>query len=198
MEIYLSQIMKIIELKNLFSWPISSVRIERNSSSKTYFIWLDEIVLRIEIEEGKCITSHVSYLGCNPPRITLIPDTSILLNPLQFRRNKDFFISLNIELNCNQSLSIIWRWTINNGTVPMAISWSILTSWSEVYIPSRTLSYGIDQLNLIVSMTALASLTSTVSGYIEIPISGITVNLVPLGTLMINSGHEQDLLLNPG
>jgi hypothetical protein len=47
-------------------------------------------------------------------------------------------------------------------------------------------------------MTALASLTSTVSGYIEIPISGITVNLVPLGTLMINSGHEQDLLLNPG
>ena len=54
------------------------------------------------------------------------------------------------------------------------------------------------QLNLTVSMMASSSLTSTASAYVRITASGITANLVPLGTSMITSGYEQDLLLNPG
>jgi predicted phage tail protein len=75
---------------------------------------------------------------------------------------------------------------------------SLITTLSELYIPSRTLAYGIYQLNLTVTMSISSSLTSSASVYVQIKASGITANLVQLGTSMITNGHQQDLKLNPG
>jgi len=47
-------------------------------------------------------------------------------------------------------------------------------------------------------MTGLSSLTTSSSVYVQITASGITANLVQLGTSMITSGYEQDLNFNPG
>jgi hypothetical protein len=42
------------------------------------------------------------------------------------------------------------------------------------------------------------NLTSSSSVYVQITPSGITANLVQLGTPAITSGHEQDLVFDPG
>lgn len=134
--------------------------------------------------------------------IILIPGVSSFLSPIQFRRNQDFYFSSNIELNCNDSLSTNMRWRIYNCTSicssEIALDRTIVITSNELYIPSRTLPYGIYQLNLTVSMIVSSSLTSTVSAYVRITASGITANLIQLGTSMITSGSEQDLVLDPG
>ena len=75
---------------------------------------------------------------------------------------------------------------------------SLITTLSELYVPSRTLAYGIYELKLTVTMSVSSSLTSSASIYVQIESSGITANLVQLGTSMITSGHQQDLKFNPG
>jgi hypothetical protein len=47
-------------------------------------------------------------------------------------------------------------------------------------------------------MIAVPQLTSSVSAYVKIIPSGVTVNLVPFGTSMIARGYQQDLVLDPG
>jgi predicted phage tail protein len=47
-------------------------------------------------------------------------------------------------------------------------------------------------------MTGLSWLTTSSFVYVQITQSGITANLVQLGTSMITSGYEQDLNFNPG
>jgi hypothetical protein len=47
-------------------------------------------------------------------------------------------------------------------------------------------------------MVGLSWLTTSSSVYVQITPSGITANLVQLGTSMITSGHEQDLKFDPG
>ncbi len=141
-------------------------------------------------------------LACFPPVITLIPSTSSLLSPLQFRRNQDFFISSYLQLNCNSSLSTITQWTINNCTSvcssSIQIGQVITTTSSELFIPAKTLPYGTYQLTLTVSMVATPHLSASASAYLRITPSGITANLVQYGTSMITRGHQQDLLLDPG
>jgi hypothetical protein len=75
---------------------------------------------------------------------------------------------------------------------------SLITTLSELYIPSRTLAYGIYELKLTVTMSISSSLTSPASVYVQIKPSSIIPNLVQLGTSMITNGHQQDLLFNPG
>jgi hypothetical protein len=75
---------------------------------------------------------------------------------------------------------------------------SLITTLSELYVPSRTLAYGIYELKLTVTMSISSSLTSSASVYVQIKPSGITANLVQLGTSMITNGHQQDLVFNPG
>jgi hypothetical protein len=72
------------------------------------------------------------------------------------------------------------------------------TSVSELSIPTRTLAYGIYELNLTVTMSSSSSLTSSASAYVKIIPSDITVNLVQFGTSMITHSHQQDLILDPG
>jgi hypothetical protein len=94
------------------------------------------------------------------------------------------------------------KWTIKNCTIncsnAISLDKSMMTSFSELYIPSNTFPYGIYQLELTVTMIDYPSLTSLSSVYVKITPSGITANLVQLGTSMITSGHQQDLKLNPG
>jgi hypothetical protein len=141
-------------------------------------------------------------LDCFPPIIILIPSTSSLLSPLQFRRSQDFYISSYLQLNCNSSLSTITKWTISNCTSlcssQIQIEQIIITTSSELYIPARTLPYGTYQLTLTVAMTSALHLTATASAYVTITPSGITANLVQFGTSMITRGHQQNLILDPG
>jgi hypothetical protein len=141
-------------------------------------------------------------LDCFSPIITLIPSTSSFSSPLQFRRNQDFFISSYLQLNCNKSLSTITKWTINNCTsnctYQIQIDQTVITTLNELFIPAKTLAYGIYQFTLTVSITSASYLKSSASAYVRITPSGITANLIQFGTSMITRGHEQDLILDPG
>ncbi|CAF4054709.1 unnamed protein product [Adineta steineri] len=139
---------------------------------------------------------------CFSPRITLIPSTSTLSSPIQFRRSQDFYIVSLIELNCNNLISIITHWTIKNCTSifsnQIQLDSTIITTSTELYIPARTLVYGLYELKLIVTMVNMSSLTSTSSVYVQITPSGITANLIQYGTSMITRGSQQDLQFDPG
>ena len=141
-------------------------------------------------------------LECFPPKVTLIPSTSMLSNPLQFRRSQDFYISSYIELNCNVSLSTMIQWTISNCTSTCSSSFSfdpsIITTRSELYVPGRILALGIYELKLTVTMSVSSSVRSSATAYVQIQASGFTANLVQLGTSMITSGYRQNLKLDPG
>ena len=135
--------------------------------------------------------------------MTLIPGGSTFSNPLQFRRSQDFYIVSIIQLKCNASLSISTRWIIRNCSMTncsnlIQIDPTVVTTSSELSIPARTLSYGIYQFELIVTMISYPSLKTSMFVYARITPSGITANLVPLGTSMITSGYEQELQLDPG
>ena len=75
---------------------------------------------------------------------------------------------------------------------------NVKTTSNEIYIPAQTLSIGIYELKLTVSMNMLPNLQTSKSAYVRITASGITANPVPLGTSMITSGSKQNLELNPG
>jgi hypothetical protein len=125
-----------------------------------------------------------------------------LASPLQFRRNQDFDISSNIQVNCDSSLAITTQWIIkncsSNCSSQIQVDQTIPTTFSELYILARSLIYGIYELKLTVTMINFPNLTSSSSVYVQITPSGITANLVQLGTPAITSGHEQDLILDPG
>lgn len=137
-----------------------------------------------------------SLLGCYAPRVTLIPEQSKL------RRNQDISIVSIIELNCQNSLAITTQWLIRNCTIscsdPIQFNQTIDTTFSEIYIPSRAIPYGIYQLQLTVTMTNQAWLKTSASAYVQIISSpSILVNIFPLGTSMVTHGYEQDLRLDP-
>lgn len=105
-------------------------------------------------------------------------------------------------MNCNDSLTTIIKWTINNCTsncsYQIPIDQTIITTSSELFIPARTLSYGIYQLKLTVSMAITPHLSTMVLTYIEILPSTVIVNLIPFGTSFIIRGYQQNLTLDPG
>ncbi|CAF0990631.1 unnamed protein product [Adineta steineri] len=108
-----------------------------------------------------------------------------------------------IQFNCDGSLSTTTKWIIKNCTstscsVEILLNEKVITTFSELYIPSRTLDYGVYQLTLTVTMIDSPNLKSSSSVYVRITATGITANLVQLGTSMITRGDQQDLLLDPG
>ena len=80
----------------------------------------------------------------------------------------------------------------------MNFSQTIVTSLSELFIPGRILPYGLYEFQLIVESISSPNSRISSSAYAKINPSGITANLVPLGTSMITRGNKQDLLLDPG
>ena len=103
-----------------------------------------------------------------------------------------------IELNCNDSTSIQTQWILKNNSHAIPFDSEIETTSSELFIPARKLPFGAFELELTITMTKYPTLTNSSSVYVEITPSGITANLVQLGTSMITSGFEQDLRLDPG
>ncbi|UJR25703.1 hypothetical protein I4U23_007054 [Adineta vaga] len=139
---------------------------------------------------------------CFAPTITLVPGLSTLSSPIQYRRSQDFFIVSIITLNCNNSLSFKIQWTVMNCTSfcsnSIQLDSTIATTLSELYIPARTLSYGLYKLTLTVTMVNMSSLSSSSSVYVQISATGIVANLVQYGTSMITRGNQQKLQLDPG
>lgn len=135
--------------------------------------------------------------------ITLIPGSSTLSSPMQFRANQDFYISSYTQLNCTQSLMTAMKWTVKNCTetdcsFQIQFDSSIATSFSELYVPARTFPYGTYEFVLSVTMSVSPLLTSSKSTFVRISPSGITANLVQFGTSLITSGRQQHLVLDPG
>jgi hypothetical protein len=79
------------------------------------------------------------------------------------------------------------KWTIHNFT--LICSNEIETKYSELYISSRSLSYGIYELKLTVRMSISLDSMSSESIFVKIIPSGIAVNLVQFGTSMITRGN---------
>ena len=143
-----------------------------------------------------------SISACFSPQITLIPNTTSS-NPISFRRSEDLSIISMIEYNCNQSFGIIPQWIITNCTTSCSnriqLDSSIITTSSELYIPSQTLSYGTYQFELIIRMSTNSTwLNVSKSTYIQIIPSNIIVNSFHSGTLMLIIANTHDLLLDPG
>ncbi|CAF4649449.1 unnamed protein product [Rotaria socialis] len=140
--------------------------------------------------------------ACSAPIITLMPGSSSLEKPLQFRRSQDFYINANINRSCVTSLGAVSNWAISICNTecrsPISIHHSIIRTVNELYVPAKTLEYGIYELKLTVTMVEFPLLSTSVASYIKINPSGITAVLVPLGTSMITHGHEQTLTLDPG
>lgn len=141
-------------------------------------------------------SSHKLISACDNPRMTLSSGGST------FFRSEEFVITSMIKFDCNQPISVQFQWTVKICTTSCsnAIEFdeNIVTTSTELHIPSRTLAYGIYQIEF--QMTIIGSLESTISQsiYIQIIPSPITSNLLPFGTSMITIGHEQDLTFNPG
>ena len=141
-------------------------------------------------------------LGCYVPTITLVPGQSSIGSPLQYRRSQDFSITSMIVFNCSGSLSTITTWKITNCTSicsnQVQTDQTITTTLSELYIPAKTLPYGIYELTLNVTMIDTPNLKSSSSVYIQITQSDITVNFIQLGVSLMTYGYEQDILFDPG
>ncbi|CAF1688166.1 unnamed protein product, partial [Adineta ricciae] len=111
--------------------------------------------------------SSINNSTCFTPKITLIPGTSTLLSPIQFRRSEDFYIVSIIELSCQKSLSIISQWTIKtcnlNCSQQIEIDPEIKTTFTEISILAQTLPYGVYELTLTVTMRYSPTLKSSSS-----------------------------------
>jgi hypothetical protein len=141
-------------------------------------------------------------VACFSPTVTLIPGTSSLTFPVEFQRNEDFSIISFIQFNCNDSLSMNPQWSIHscisNCSLPIQINPTVITTFSELYIPPQTLDYGIYELKSTVTTIIALNLTTTASTFIKIIPSSIIVNLIQVEASMIANGFNQNLTLNPG
>ena len=75
---------------------------------------------------------------------------------------------------------------------------TIVTTSSELYIPSQTLPYGLYQFQLTVTLPNSTWLNTSKSTYIQIIPSNIIVNAFSSKISMITMGNTQDLFLDPG
>ena len=75
---------------------------------------------------------------------------------------------------------------------------TIITTLSEIFIPSKILDYGTYQLTLTVTMTKASTMKSSSTIYIRIIPTDIIVNLLPMGTSMISHSSQEDFHLDPG
>ena len=79
----------------------------------------------VDVEDLSSDSKKIDRSGCSSPSIVLIPSSSRLTSPLQFRRNQDFSISSLIELNCHLSSSINTQWTIHNCSQSSSLNCSL-------------------------------------------------------------------------
>lgn len=140
------------------------------------------------------VVTSKSILACQPPRITLIPEISLL----EFRRSEDIYIGLNIEFTCNHSVSIITKWTIHDSSQTELDLPTVEQRSCDLYIPPLTLPLGLYEFKLIATTIPLSTTIESKSISIRIIPSGMIINLIPSNASLITHGREQDLKLNPG
>jgi REJ domain len=145
----------------------------------------------------------VLNLACSAPTLFLIPGDSNLSNPIQIRRDEDFYVTTKIEVYCNASLIVNYQWVIKECSFLacshlIASNLNQMSTSNEYYIPARVLNLGLYQLQLTVTMNISSNLRFARSIYILITAAGITANLVPLGTSVVTKGSKQNLQFNPG
>ena len=219
MEMSLSRIRIIIEFKSFSCRTIPVVRridsIREKSKRKMKRIYLDppaSTSLMMTTQTSSIVNQCQSSLeiffwwsfclsACFVRRLILIPRSSNVSSPLQFRRDQDFSISSTIELNCNQSFLLEMEWTISNGSTSLMFDPSVITTTktTEFFAPSQSFPFGVYQLTLMITLNTSSNVTkSSQSTFVQINCAGLTANLVPLGTSMITRGEQQDLELNPG
>ena len=85
-----------------------------------------------------------------------------------------------------------------NCSIPVQLNPKVITTFTELYIPARTLDIGLYKLDITVTMAQAPEFNTGGVAYVQIDPSGITANMVPLGTSIISSGREKDLILDPG
>jgi hypothetical protein len=68
----------------------------------------------------------------------------------------------------------------------------------ELFVPARSLDYGIYQIKLTVAMNLSSQLSASAVTYVNIIPSPITVSLLQLGSSMVTHGQQQTLILDPG
>jgi hypothetical protein len=146
-----------------------------------------------------------SILDCSSAVISFWPNNPSVLTPLEIERSEDFSISSTLQFHCFKSLAVIEEWSIEKClnllcsiNEQIELSSSIEITVSELFVPSRTLEYGIYQIKLTVKMLVSSQLISSAVTYIKIISSPIQVNLNQYGSLMIIQGHEQTFQLDPG
>ena len=140
---------------------------------------------------------------CSAAIISLSPNNPLPDQPLLIERSQAFSISSSLQFNCLISLATIRKWTIQSCTplctVDAQLQQSLTTmTLSEIYIPARTLQYGIYQINLTVTIWPLSQLISLATTYIKIVPSPIQVNLIQSDASMIVQKQQQTLILDPG
>ncbi|CAF4464255.1 unnamed protein product [Rotaria socialis] len=123
------------------------------------------------------------------------------ITPLPVRRSQDFYISATINRHC-ENLSMTTDWTIANCTGGCS-SWkplpaSIVKRSNELLVRARALEYGLYAFNLTVTIVETTPIRKSEITYVMVNPSGITANLIKLGTSMVTHGFQHDLILDPG
>ena len=136
--------------------------------------------------------------------MSIIPGIANLSYPIQIRLEEDFYLTSAIQITCNTSFRLTYEWRMYNCSsttcsTSMISNLDLVSTSNEYFLPARTLPLGLYQIELQVTMNATSTSTKqTRSTYLLITPSGLTVNLVPLGTSMISSGIGEQLNFNPG
>ncbi len=136
--------------------------------------------------------------------ISLSPNNPSITTPLEIERSEDFSISSTLEFYCLQSFGVIEQWSIekclnSNCSLKQQYEFSsIEMTLSELFIPSKTLEYGIYQMKLTVKMSISPQLISSAMTYVEIIPSSIQVQLIRFGPSIILHEQQKTLILNPG
>jgi hypothetical protein len=137
--------------------------------------------------------------GCTSLRIDLFPDPSTSPPPI-LQRSQSFSIGSTVRVNCYTSLSTIRQWAVfscsGECSTPVLINGSL--TLGELFVPARSLDYGVYRIQLTVTTTFSSQLASSAGIYVRIIPSPVTVNLVQLGSSMITHGQQQTLTLDPG
>ena len=122
---------------------------------------------------------------------------------VQYHFNEEISIDSYTQIICTRSFSTKYQWTISNCTLVCStlhdLNNEIATTFNEIYIPAKTLTYGNYQLTLTVVVTTDSSnFNSSASIHIEIVrSSNVLVNLIQYGASEITLGPTNDLLLEP-
>lgn len=133
----------------------------------------------------------------------LIPQAISVTFPIQIRRSQDFYFDSIVKFNCQNYSSKTMKWTLMKCSQfvchsAIDLEPSILTTFTDLYLPAGTLALGVYELRLTVTMENVLNLTIFASNFIHIISSGSVANLVLLGTSMITIARQQNIQLNPG